>query len=193
MSKRNTFWVEDTFFFFPTYAFSCCLKEKTSRAMKHSCSTYLVSEMLSVWCGPHALSNRWWVCVTQMGSSVPQPCAPGHTQKTAFPFICGISFLVVARGMIAVWHWVWWALVLCSCYGKRKWWQQHIMSTGSDCGPNHAKCRIKPGLSSVATKMWLLQWSFAIFSVWGVVSWSIWSGCKTFSPCFLLRSDIQST
>lgn len=32
--------------------------------MMHSCSTYLVSEILSVWCGPHALSSRWWVCVT---------------------------------------------------------------------------------------------------------------------------------
>lgn len=27
-------------------------------------------------------------------------CAPGHTQKTAFPFISGITFLVMARGMI---------------------------------------------------------------------------------------------
>lgn len=29
----------------------------------------------------------------------------------------------------------------------------------------------------------LLQWFYAVFSVWGVVSWSIWSGCKIFFPC----------
>lgn len=114
-------------------------------------------------------------------------CAPGHTQKTAFPFIHGIAFLVMALWMIAMWQWVRWALVLCSCYRRRRWCQQHIVSTGGDCGPTHChpKCRIKSGLTSGTAKMLLLQWSCAVFSVWGVVSWSwsIWSDCKIFSPC----------
>lgn len=83
MSKRDTFWVEDTSFSYFQTAFPCCLKEKTSRAMMHSCSTYVVSEILSVWCGPYALSNRWWVCVTQMGSSVSQLlCSRPYTENS---------------------------------------------------------------------------------------------------------------
>lgn len=94
-------------------------------------------------------------------------CAPGHTQKTAFPFICGISFLVMAHGMIAMWQWGRQAPVLCSCCRRGRWCQQHIMSTESDCRPTHChpKCRTKPGLTSGVTKMCLLQWSCAVFSV----------------------------
>lgn len=90
------FWAEDTFFSYLQIAFPCCLKEKTSRAMMHSCSTYLVSEILSVWCDPYALSNRWWVCVTQMGSSVSQLlCSRPYTENSLslhpWNFISGCS------------------------------------------------------------------------------------------------------
>lgn len=87
--------------------------------------------------------------------------------------------------MTAVWQWVRWALVLCSCYRKRKWCQQHIMSTGGDCGPTHAiqNAELNQASPLGLQKMWLLQWSYAVFSVWGVVSWSIWSDCEIFSPC----------
>lgn len=180
MSKRDIL-SRRYIFSYLQIAFPCCLGEETSRAMMHSCSTYLVSEMLSVWCGPWALSNRWWVCVTQLGSSVSQLwCSRPYTEDSLslhpWNFISGSG----------TWDgcsvdWVRPAPVLCSCCRRSKWCQWHIMSTGGGCGPIH--CHPKPGLTSGPTKMWLLQWSCVIFSVWGVVSWSIWSDCKIFFPC----------
>lgn len=185
MSRRDMFWAEGTFF--PTYRllFPAVLRRKHLEqwcipvvpAWSVEFCLYGVAHMHSVTDGGF-VSHRW---APVFYSS----CAPGHTQKTAFPFISGISFLAMARGMIAMWQWVRQAPVLCSCYRRRKWCQQHVMSTESDCRPTHCrpKCRTKPGLTSGATKMWLLQWSCAVFSVWGVVSWSIWSDCKVFFPC----------
>lgn len=196
MSKRDMFWAEDTFFSYLQIVFPCCLKEKTSRAMMDSSSTYLVSEILKVWCGPCALCNRWWVYVTQMGSNVSQLlCSRPYTENSLsllpWSFISGCStwdYCSVVRG----------APVLCSCCRRKKSCQGYIVSTAGNCGPAHCppKCRTEPGLASGAAKMWLLQWSCAVFSVWGVVSWSlsIWSDCKIFYHVgFLLRSVIQST
>lgn len=119
----------------------------------HSCSTYLVSEILNV-AHVHPVTDGRFVSY-RWAPVFHSSCAPGHTQQTAFPLICGISFLVMARGMTAMWQWVRRAPVHCSCSRRRKWCQQHIMSIGDDCRPTHwhPKCRIKPRFTSGAIAM----------------------------------------